>query len=163
VVGEKTNRSLEPLLATPITTVELLIGKNLAAVIPAVGATMAGFALFVAGASILIQNAAGIIAAVVSPLWLLAILVAGPLMAVLAVNIAMMVSSRVNDPRVAEQLSAVVILPVLLLFFAQIAGFLFLNSRLVIYLILALIVIDAGVVYLGIHLFERENILTRWK
>ncbi|MCX6034730.1 MAG: ABC transporter permease subunit, partial [Chloroflexi bacterium] len=35
IVGEKTTRSLEPLLATPITTVELLIGKCLAAVIPA--------------------------------------------------------------------------------------------------------------------------------
>jgi ABC-2 type transport system permease protein len=39
VVGEKTTRSLEPLLATPITTAELLIGKCLAPVIPAVLAT----------------------------------------------------------------------------------------------------------------------------
>ncbi|MCK4900099.1 MAG: ABC transporter permease subunit, partial [Anaerolineales bacterium] len=30
IVGEKTTRSLEPLLATPITTTELLSGKNLA-------------------------------------------------------------------------------------------------------------------------------------
>src|SRR5690606_7520412 len=33
IVGEKTTRSLEPLLATPITTIELLAGKGLAAVI----------------------------------------------------------------------------------------------------------------------------------
>jgi ABC-2 type transport system permease protein len=36
IVGEKTTRSLEPLLATPITTGELLAGKNLASVIPAI-------------------------------------------------------------------------------------------------------------------------------
>lgn len=163
IVGEKTNRSLEPLLATPISTVELLIGKNLAAVIPAVGATIAGFSLFILGASLLIQDAANIIAVVFSPLWLLAILVAGPLMAVLSVNVTMMISSRVNDPRVAEQLSAVVILPILLLFFGQIAGFLVFNSQLILYLILALMVIDSGAIYFGIQLFERENILTRWK
>ena len=43
IVGEKTTRSLEPLLATPITTTELLTGKSLAAVIPAIAATWAGF------------------------------------------------------------------------------------------------------------------------
>ena len=31
IVGEKTTRSLEPLLATPVTTAELLVGKSLAA------------------------------------------------------------------------------------------------------------------------------------
>ena len=35
IVGEKTTRTLEPLLATPITTVELLAGKGLAAALPA--------------------------------------------------------------------------------------------------------------------------------
>jgi ABC-2 type transport system permease protein len=49
IVGEKTTRSLEPLLATPITTVELLVGKCLAAVIPAVLATYAGFGIFALG------------------------------------------------------------------------------------------------------------------
>ena len=38
IVGEKTTHSLEPLLATPITTLELLRGKSLAAAIPAVHA-----------------------------------------------------------------------------------------------------------------------------
>jgi len=39
IVGEKTTRSLEPLLATPITTLELLIGKCVAAAVPAILAT----------------------------------------------------------------------------------------------------------------------------
>ncbi len=43
IVGEKTTRSLEPLLATPITTAELLIGKSLASLIPAVVATYGAF------------------------------------------------------------------------------------------------------------------------
>ena len=48
IVGEKTTRSLEPLLATPITTVELLAGKALAAIIPAVAATWISFGIFAA-------------------------------------------------------------------------------------------------------------------
>jgi ABC-2 type transport system permease protein len=39
IVGEKVNRSLEPLLATPITTTQLLVGKSLSAIIPALAAT----------------------------------------------------------------------------------------------------------------------------
>ena len=50
IVGEKTTRSLEPLLATPITTLELVIGKNLASAIPAIAATFMGFGLYGAGA-----------------------------------------------------------------------------------------------------------------
>ena len=51
IVGEKTTRSLEPLLATPITTVELLSGKIIAAVVPAIVATWVAFGIFVAGFS----------------------------------------------------------------------------------------------------------------
>ena len=36
IVGEKTTHSLEPLLATPISTAELLLAKGLAAVVPAI-------------------------------------------------------------------------------------------------------------------------------
>src|SRR5262249_14172658 len=36
IVGEKENRSLEPLLATPITVAELLLGKSLACAGPAI-------------------------------------------------------------------------------------------------------------------------------
>ena len=162
VVGEKTNRSLEPLLATPITTAELLTAKNLAATIPAVLATWVGFALFALGA-LIISGSKEMAGALLDPMWLLAVLLVGPLMAVLSVNFSIMVSSRVNDPRVAEQVSTVVILPLLALFFGQIAGWFFLNKTLVLIIALALAVIDVGLVYLAVRMFQRENILTRWK
>lgn len=162
IVGEKTTHSLEPLLATPITTIELLIGKNLAAVIPAVLATWAGFLVFAFG-SFLIVNDAQVASAFLNPMWLLAIGIAGPLMAVLSVNFSLMVSSRVNDPRVAEQLSVIVILPVLALFFGQVTGFLLVNESIVLLLILGLIILDAFMIFITVRLFQRETILTRWK
>ena len=62
-----------------------------------------------------------------SPVWLLAVIVIGPLMSVLAVVFAIMVSSRVSDPRVAEQTAAVIIVPLLAVLFGQLAGVIVLN------------------------------------
>jgi ABC-2 type transport system permease protein len=162
IVGEKTTHSLEPLLATPITTGELLAGKNLASVIPAIIATWVGFGIFAVG-SLIITGGGALAAALLDPMWLIAIFVTGPLMAVLSVNFSIMVSSRVNDPRVAEQLSAVVILPLLALFFGQISGLFILNSTLILIVCLALVFLDIFMIYLAVRLFQRETILTRWK
>ena len=162
IVGEKTTRSLEPLLATPITTGELLAGKNLASVIPAIIATWVGFAIFAVG-TLIITGGGALAAALLDPMWLIAIFIAGPLMAVLSVNFSIMVSSRVNDPRVAEQLSAVIIIPLLAVFFGQIAGLFVLNSALILLLCLVLVFVDILMIYLAVRLFQRETILTRWK
>lgn len=162
IVGEKTTRSLEPLLATPVTTEELLAGKALAAAIPAIAATWICFVIFLfllplVGATEAVRQY------VLGPTWLLGVIVVGPLMAVAAVNFAIMVSSRVNDPRVAEQMAAILIVPVLGLLFGQVAGIVVINLQLMLIVIAVLVVIDVGLVYLGARLFQRETILTRWK
>jgi ABC-2 type transport system permease protein len=162
IVGEKTQRSLEPLLASPITTAELLIGKNLAAAIPAILATWAGFLIYAVGVGILAANPL-VVNALLDSMWLLAIFLAGPLMAVLSVNFSLMVSSRVNDPRVAEQLSTVVIVPLLALFFGQVAGLIFISKFVILVMIAVLFCLDLGAIYLTVQLFQRETILTRWK
>jgi len=162
VVGEKTTRSLEPLLATPITTAELLLGKNMAAAIPAILATWLSFGIYAVGAALIVSSTT-VLKALFDPMWLLAVILVGPLMAVLSVNFSLIVSSRVNDPRVAEQLSAVVIVPVLLVFFAQISGLFLLNQQLILLMALGLLVVDILVLYLAVRLFQREAILTRWK
>lgn len=162
IVGEKTTRSLEPLLATPITTIELLTGKNMAAAIPAVVATWIGFTIYIFGAWLLVRSPE-VIAALLDIMWWIAVLVIGPLLAILSVNFSIMVSSRVNDPRVAEQLSAVVILPLLALFIGQVAGLFLINRQLVMVTTLILIITDIIMIYIAVHLFQRETILTRWK
>ena len=96
-MGEKATHSLEPLLATPITTFELLAGKSLAAAIPAIFAGYLSFGLFI-GALPLIGVSKPVFQYITGSTWLLAILVAGPLMAIASVNFAIFVSSRVNDP-----------------------------------------------------------------
>jgi ABC-2 type transport system permease protein len=162
IVGEKTTRTLEPLLATPITTLQLLAGKGLAATIPAIVATWSGFALFAVGTHFLAAGPA-VIARLLDPLWLMAIFVVGPELAAAAVSVAVMISSRVNDPRVAEQLSMLLIIPLLGLLFGQIAGLVFISRNLILWLALVLLVVDSGLIAFAIQLFQRETILTRWK
>ncbi len=162
IVGEKTTRTLEPVLATPITTIELLTGKGLAAILPAISATWLGFGVFAVGARILSASPI-VLGRLTDGLWLMAIFIVGPLLSIAAVSVAVMVSSRANDPRVAEQLSMLVILPLLGIFFGQITGLFFINDQLILWMAVILLVVDAGLVALAMHLFQRETILTRWK
>jgi ABC-2 type transport system permease protein len=141
---------------------ELLAGKGLAAALPAILVGWASFGIFLLALP-LIGVSAAVMHYITGLTWLLAILLAGPLMAIAAVNFAIFVSSRVNDPRVAEQISALLILPVLALLFAQVAGLIVINVLVMLSFIGAMILVDIGLVYLGATIFQRENILTHWK
>jgi ABC-2 type transport system permease protein len=162
IVGEKNMRSLEPLLATPISTIQLLLGKGLAAVIPAILAGWLSFGIFVAG-SYLIGLSPVVRAYLLSPTWLLVILILGPILSLISVNLALWVSSRVNDPRIAEQISGVIILPVMLFAGAQMAGLVVMSVTSVLIALLVALLIAIGLTYLGVLVFQRETILTRWK
>ncbi len=162
IVGEKTTRCLEPLLATPITTAELLIGKSLAALIPGVLATWLSFAVF-AVISYLIVQSPDLLRRILDPMWIIAIVFVGPLLALAGINVTLIVSSRVNDPRTAEQVSMMLVLPLLGVFFAQIAGVLMVNVQVMQLAAVLLLAIDVGLVSLGVRAFQRETILTKWK
>ena len=160
IVGEKTTHTLEPLLATPITTTELLAGKALAAVIPALAATWLSYGLYLLGVSILANSA--VFDRVLEPILLLAIVILSPLLSLMAVCAAVLISSRVSDPRVAEQLSALIIVPLILLVVGQSVGLILINRQVILILIVAVGLIDALLVIISVRLFQRETILTNW-
>jgi ABC-2 type transport system permease protein len=161
IVGEKTTRSLEPLLATPITTTELLAGKALAAIIPANVVTWLSFGIYVIAMRLLVADT--VFAYLLDPLWLLAIFIVGPLLTFLSVSIAVMISSRVSDPRVAEQLSMVVLLPVIMAVIGQSIGLLLVDRDIVLLVGLVVLLLDVIMGYVALQAFQRETILTRWK
>ena len=162
IVGEKTTRSLEPLLATPTTTTELLTGKCFAAVIPAVGATFLSFLIFNIGISIL-GISSKVHAYVLSPVWLVGILLLGPVLSIISAMFAIFISSRVNDPRVAEQISSVMVVPFMGVFLASSMGAITLNVKSMVIAVVIAAIVAAGLLYLGTLIFDRENILTKWK
>lgn len=162
IVGEKTTRTLEPVLATPITTMELLAGKALAGILPAIAVTFLSYAVFLAGTSILAASPA-VTLKMLEPLWLLAIVAIGPLLSLTGVSLAVMISSRVNDPRVAEQLSSLVMIPLLALFMGQSFGLIQIDQTIIFWAIFGLLGLDGLLLYFATQLFQRETILTRWK
>jgi ABC-2 type transport system permease protein len=162
IVGEKRDRTLEPVLATPIETWELLLGKVLASLLPALAITLLSAALFIAG--VLLLSVTGRVAAlIVTPGWLVAVLVDAPLLALIGIALIVVVSSRVNDPRTAQQISGVLVVPVLLLLFGQLSGVIVLGPALAVAIGVVLAAIGAGALWLAGRLFQREVILTRWR
>ena len=162
LIGEKQGRTLEPLLATPITTPELLIGKGLGALLPSFGIMIAA-TLRVRRLASRASRSPGVLRRVINAVrrcWCSAL---GPVAALVALQITVLVSSRVNDPRTAQQFGALLILPLTALFVMQFNGVFPLTLRVIVVLIAGLGVIWLALVAAGVALFDRETILTRWK
>lgn len=161
VVGEKQARTLEPLLATPISTTELLAAKVLGALIPALVLTVAYFALYTAG--IALAAGPGAYRVILAPRSLAIVFLLGPLTSLLALQLAVCVSSRVNDARTAQQIGALVILPITGLMLAQLFGVFQLSVAASLMLAIGLGIVNAGLMWIATILFDRETILTRWR
>ena len=161
VIGEKQARSLEPLLATPITTLELLAAKVLGALLPAVALTVACYAVYLAGVVLVAQP--GVFRALLTPGSLAVIFALGPLASLASLQLAVCVSSRVNDVRSAQQIGALIVLPIAGALVMQLTGTLRLTMPVIALIALALAAINIVLMLLGVTLFDRESILTRWK
>ena len=94
---------------------------------------------------------------------MMAIFVVGPLLSLLGVSISVMISSRVNDPRVAEQISGLFVLPIVGLLVGQTTGLILINEQLILWIAAILLVLDGILLYSAIQIFQRETILSRWK
>ena len=161
IVGEKVERTLEPLLATPIATSDLLLGKCLAAVVPATLITQLGYVLTVAGFAWTCPPS--VVALTCRPVWPLAFGLVVPALAMLSALASIVASSRVNDPRTAQGLVGFLVIPVIGAGISSVMGRLFLDVGHLAWGALGVLVLDAAVLWLAVKLFSREAILTRWK
>jgi ABC-2 type transport system permease protein len=161
IIGEKETRSLEPVLATPISTAELLVGKIAAAVTPAVIGAWGSFALTALGTYLLASPA--VFAYLVRPLWTLGMLVHSPLFAVMSASGGVIASSRLNDPRAAQQVTALFIVPLIGISLAVLMGKVYLDTTSLLWATPVVLALNAGIIWLTVRLFQRETILTRWK
>jgi ABC-type Na+ efflux pump permease subunit len=156
--GERERRTLEPLLATRVSTLSIILGKSVAALVPALGITWVAAALFCAGIDavvgrFLLPDAA----------WLFGTLVLSPLLALFGNAMAVVVSARVLDPRAAQNLAATTVLPLLGLLVVQLAGRIALGPRFYAVLALGVALADVALVFAAVRLFDRERLLTQWR
>ena len=161
IIGEKQARSLEPVLATPIRTSELLTGKAVAALVPGVLTGWVTYVIFVVLASLVYGPA--LFGVVTDPSWLAGVFLLGPAVGLSSVVAGVIVSARVNDPRAAQQIGGVVIVPVIALTLLQATGTLLVGATGYVLLSIIVLAISIGGLRIGVRLFDREAILTRWR
>jgi ABC-2 type transport system permease protein len=162
VIGEKQARTLEPLLATPLRTAELLAAKVAGAAIPGLALSAMCFAIYVAAVSMFAEP--GVWATLLNARSLSLVFVMGPLAALFGLQLAVCASSRVNDPRSAQQIGAIVIVvPIAVLQIAQFVGGIVLTAPIIVAIAAALVLANAILLRLAIAMFDRESILTRWR
>jgi len=160
IVGEKEQTTLEPLLATPISDVELFLGKALASVIPALLVNWISFGAFLILIRLFVGDA--LLQLLTAP-WLASICGLSPLLALFSVGVTMIVSSRASDARAAYQFSSLAILPGLIPLIIYSTQKTLVDMRLIYLEGGLLVVADLVILHFAIKLFKREQILTRWK
>jgi ABC-2 type transport system permease protein len=161
IIGEKQARSLEAVLAAPIRTVELLAGKAIAALVPGVLAGWATYIAFVALASFVYGPA--LFGVVTDASWLAGVFLLGPAMGLSSVVAGVIVSARVGDPRVAQQIGGIVIVPVIALVVVQATGTILVGPAGYVLMAIVVTIISLEGLRVGVRLFDREAILTRWR
>ena len=162
LVGEKVERSLEPLLATPASELEILVGKATAALVPAVLALWVGAALFVLNANRQTQSLWGQTYLPDAALWIIVAVVI-PLAALFSVLASVLVSVRVTDVRTAQQLAGLMVIPFGAVYVMTEVGVFDLTPTALLWIAAALLVLDVAL-FLGARaVFDREEILTRWR
>lgn len=151
-VGEKERRSLEPLLATPLSNTQLYLGKMLAALIPPVLASYLGIAVYLASLYLNIDYRPSLTL-------VLQIVLLTTAEALVMVSGAVIVSSRTTSVRAANLLASFIILPMAFLVQGEALMMFWAKDELLWFVLLALLVIDVMLVRMGARIFNREELL----
>jgi ABC-2 type transport system permease protein len=160
IIEEKQSRSLEPLLATPVRTWELLLGKALSGAIPAILVCWASAAIFFAG--VVIMGWGNLIPLVLTPSWYLTFFLLNPAVALLSFLLGVIGSSQAKDAKNAQNLVLFVIFPVLALIGIQVTGVVWFTPLLTLALSIGLFIVDYLILRIAVGLFQRESIVIKW-
>jgi ABC-type Na+ efflux pump permease subunit len=162
LVGEKVQKSLEPLLATPTTDEEILAGKSLAAFVPAMASTVIGASVFMVLADIFTGKVLG---RLTYPDWDIAIIVLllAPLACMLSIGFNVLVSSRANDVRASQQVGMLIMLPFGAVYLLSEFRVISLTTDGLLTMAAVLAIVDVVMFLIVKATFQREEILTRWK
>ena len=120
IIGEKQARTLEPVLATPIRTVELLTRQGHRRAGAGRARRLVTYVAFVALASLVYGP--DLFGVVTDPSWLAGVFLLGPAVGLSSVVAGVIVSARVNDPRVAQQIGGMIIVPIIAVTLLQATG-----------------------------------------
>src|SRR5512136_131994 len=153
-VGEKERKSLEPLLASPLSDGQLYFGKALASMIPPLAASYLGIGVYLAGLRIFRGWQPPF------ELFVLVILLTTA-KALVMVSGAVVISSQTTSVRAANLLASFIIIPMALLIQGESLIMFWANYPVLWWILAALIVVNILLVRMGLQLFDREELLGR--
>jgi ABC-2 type transport system permease protein len=161
IVGEKQQRTLEPILATPISDRQFLLAKLLASTAPTVIATIVVAVVATVAVDLMTVARYGKLL-LPDRYWAVSALVLGPLLAVAVALVTMRLSAKATDPQATVQTTAFLILPAFLIGLALFGKILttYFPALLISCGLVALI--DVVLFRGNVRRFQREEILTRW-
>lgn len=158
--GEKERKTLEALIYTPLTDMELFVAKMLAALIPAVTVSLVGFVGYG-----LVANVAAwsVMERIFFPnlTWLILVFWVSPAAAGVGLGTMVLVSSKVRGFQEAYQLGGMVVIPVVLLLLGQAAGVIYFSTGLAFALGLILWLVALGLLWYGVKSFRRGELIAR--
>ncbi len=155
-VGEKERRSLEPLLSTPLTNIELYLGKSLAAMLPPLLASYTGIAIYMGSLILGKQQWRP------APELVIQIIALTTVQALVMVTGAVVVSSQTTSTRAANLLASFIIIPMSMLVILEGTIMVQPHKRYVLwYIVFGVLVIIVLLVRMGARIFNREELLGR--
>lgn len=160
IISEKMSGSMESVLLTPISTRQFLLGKILAYSVPAVIVTWVIQIIYILFIILPLKSEGTYL----SWAWLTIMFLLVPFISVISVGLSTLISAKVNNIAAARQLGGLLSLPVTANAVAQVMVSSFVTQTWIHMLLLVFIAICAFIVVkLNISLFDRENIIERWK
>lgn len=159
VVGEKERSTLETLLYTPITNRELMVGKLLAAFLPAVAIALVSALLFALATNITSMLIAGY-AFLRAPLWILAVLLLSPAVSLLGLVVTLIVSIKAKSFMAAQQIAGVLVIPFIIVIIVQMTGLIAFNALVVALAALVVFAVALIILLKVAPRFTRERIIS---
>ena len=161
VIGEKQERTIEPLMASPISTREILAAKTYAFVLPTLAATIGSY--FIGALTVYFLADPVVLAFYVQSPWTLGICLLSPPLAIASTLGGLVASCRATDPKSAQAVSVAFILPALALSMALLLGVIRISVSLLGYAAALMLIADVLLLRLATKWFEREKVITSWK
>jgi ABC-2 type transport system permease protein len=159
--GEKERKTIEALLATPISDGELFLGKMMVSFLPSMVVTIMSFVVYAAVFDVMAYGILNGMLLFPNIDWMLLIFGLAPTVALASIGLTVIVSAKVKGFREAQQISVVLLIPVLALIFGQVTGAVIFGPIVIVALISLFVLIDLVVFRAGVKLFRREEILSK--
>jgi uncharacterized membrane protein SpoIIM required for sporulation len=153
-VGEKERHSLEPLLSSPLTDLQLYIGKTLASMLPPLVAAFLGILVYLVGLALTIHWVPNLTL-------LLQILGLTTIQALVMVSGAVVISTQATSVRAANLMSSFIVVPMALLIQGESIIMFWARYDVLWWAMFGLSLLVVVLIRMGIRLFNREELLGR--